>query len=781
MKKFNFKRLLSVAMALCIMASVAVPTFAADLDTNGMNGQRTTSSTIDPNLRGSVELYKIDFTNAAKDGVWSGDSYVATGVQDDDVEDALINDAIRKGDEDGKSVLGNKQNSNGYAIKGVEFSYMKVANLVTYSETGNIRVLYEFVHEHDYDALFKAIGIRSTQYFDVDDDFITKPASDTIYIESDVLEKAMQAALTANATDVKDALEAYIKPNANAGKMPLTDENGYTVVEDMELGLYLFVETAVPEMVTSTTNPFFLSVPMTTIDGGAKKDNYDNGVDGGTVWLYDITLYPKNETGIPSFEKTVREFINDGGENNGSNPPEAGAIVDGFKHYATASFGDTLQFQILTTLPSITSDATALTTYNITDTMGAGLTYVDSSVVIEWFKDEACTDLIDTWELRDDYFTVEFQPMQDAIDANSRIMIINFTSEGLAEINKSDDVWSSDSQVRRGFSDCTMRLTYSAKFDAITTDTENATINPYTVLGDAGNCNRAVLTWKRSNTDHFDTLIDDAHVYSYGIDLTKVFASDTGNTNAAGDFAEVEFVLWNNSDGYWVTAVQDNQGNYYVTDMHDANGNHGHVDGAPHANLTAQEAAEKGKATKFVPTEDGKIIIKGLEDDEYILTEVRTSNGYTLLKDHINVTITTKETDAICNIYTEDVLGVIQNDPRYASVVNAGNAAASTILGLGGTKTDKEGADGMNIPQAHLEHHLLTASATVDGNDVNMKNDGISVNAYAPLTVVNTRGFDLPQTGEVGAMLLPLVGVLGMCGIIAVLFVLKKKEQNDVA
>ena len=93
MKKFNFKSLMCVAMALCIMASLAVPTFAADLGTGGLNGQQTTSSTIDPNMRGSVEIFKIDFTNAAKDGVWSGTSYVSTGVQDDYVEDTLINDA----------------------------------------------------------------------------------------------------------------------------------------------------------------------------------------------------------------------------------------------------------------------------------------------------------------------------------------------------------------------------------------------------------------------------------------------------------------------------------------------------------------------------------------------------------------------------------------------------------------------------------------------------------------------------------------------------------------
>ena len=68
-------------------------------------------------------------------------------------------------------------------------------------------------------------------------------------------------------------------------------------------GLYLAVETRVPENVTSTCNPFFVSLPMTTIDG---KD-----------WNYDVTVYPKNQTGSPDLEKTVREDKNSTGKNTG--------------------------------------------------------------------------------------------------------------------------------------------------------------------------------------------------------------------------------------------------------------------------------------------------------------------------------------------------------------------------------------------------------------------------------------------------------------------------------
>jgi hypothetical protein len=62
----------------------------------------------------------------------------------------------------------------------------------------------------------------------------------------------------------------------------------------------MIVETKVPDMVTSTCNPFLLSLPTTTIDGNE--------------WNYDVTVYPKNATGMPDLEKNVRESKADTGK-----------------------------------------------------------------------------------------------------------------------------------------------------------------------------------------------------------------------------------------------------------------------------------------------------------------------------------------------------------------------------------------------------------------------------------------------------------------------------------
>ena len=88
----------------------------------------------------------------------------------------------------------------------------------------------------------------------------------------------------------------------------------------------------------------------------------------------------------------------------------------------------------------------------------------------------------------------------------------------------------------------------------------------------------------------------------------------------------------------------------------------------------------------------------------------------------------------------------------------------------------KDNGDLHNMPQKHLEHKLLTASAAVDGKKVTMLEDNGSVNAEAPLTVVNTRGFDLPKTGDHGTWMYSIGGVLLMAAAAsAMFFALRKK------
>ena len=73
----------------------------------------------------------------------------------------------------------------------------------------------------------------------------------------------------------------------------------------------------------------------------------------------------------------------------------------------------------------------------------------------------------------------------------------------------------------------------------------------------------------------------------------------------------------------------------------------------------------------------------------------------------------------------------------------------------------------------------MTAYASVDGNSVTMLEDNGSANAEAPLTIVNTRGFDLPQTGDNGTMVFTVIGVIAMAGAMFVLFLVTRKGKKN--
>ena len=642
--KTKFMKAIALCLALVLCFGSAISVSAAEV----------ADAPIDESQKGSLTIFKYDLTGSENAGIWDN-SYVSTGVADENG----VNEAMKN-----------------YALEGVEFSFVKVADIVQFTEStadnrtdNHVEVLYAIDKVQGADFL-KALGLENgaNRYQNADPKY---------FYQSDVLIQALSAALTANSTVVKNTMEQYIAAIGGTA-MLLTDSFGKTKAENLELGLYLIVETKVPENVVSTTDPFLISLPMTSVNG-------TNATDGGTRWVYDVTVYPKNQTGDPTLEKTLREQAADTGKNNGTS-----GITDGFAHTGTASGGDTVEYQIISTLPAITSESTYLTTYTFVDTLSKGVTYAKGDVVLEFFTDSTGTDSVAKWTEADGKFTASY----NSVDAGET-MTIAMTQTGLTEINTSKAVYSAAGMVNSGYSDLTLRITYAAKLDS-----DNSV-----AYGDNGNPNDVVLTWKRTSTNYSDMLADDCHLYTYGIDLTKKFSD--GN----GDFSKVEFILHNETDNYYVkAALNESEGVYYVND---------HV-------------ANEADATHFIPVSSGKVVVKGLEDDTYCITEVRTDNGYTLLKEDIEVVISQAETAALC----DDVDGSV-------------------------------------------EHHLLTASAKVDGNPVTMLEDNGSANAEAPLTVVNTRGFDLPETGDNGTMMFTIVGILLMAGAAGMIVLTLRKKRNS--
>lgn len=578
MKKI--KKITTLLLTGALMLSSAVPAFAKD------------NATINTNEKCSLTIYKYDSEK---------------GVGD-----------VSHGEE-----LTNLPENN--PIKGVEFTLIKVADITQHTTINETRVLYGFDKN---DEVLSVLGLDETNDYDAASDGLK------LYYESNTLNEQIKNKLEDKEIETKDALEAIANDSARGNiVMDDTDEDGYTKKDGLDIGLYLVVETEVPQNVVDSTNPFFASLPMTTADG--------NG------WNYNPIVYPKNETGNPTLEKDVRESKGSTGK------------TEAFTDYATGSVGDLMEYEIESKLPRITSSATYLTQYTFVDKISGLDYYKDYAMTIDFYENADRTGNKITWNKNDGKFEVNYSD-------NDKVMKISMTELGLSEINPK-------------YSEYTMVITYGAN------------IVDEAVLGETGNENTVTLTWERTSENYTETLDAKAKVYTFGLDLTKKL-SDISESSEL--FKEVEFMLQNTTDGVYVVANAREDGVYDVTGF----------------------TSSKDEATVFIPNNEGKLFIEGIEDDTYTLTEINTAKDYVLLKDTIKVDIN---------------------------------------------------FDGTN------------ATATVNDNATTMSKDGQSVNAFAVLSVVNHKDFDLPSTGDDGFIYLAIGAAAMSATAIVVLAIVKKKSKAE--
>lgn len=593
MKNKTLKKLLCGVLAAATVLSATAGAFAA------------TSDVIDNSKKASLTIYKYDEVAAKAAGV-NLSNFIATGERNTDAERIL----------------------NRFAIRNVGFTYYKVGNINQESVSGKLVIKYDIPTDFE-----KILGLTKADH----------------KYTSDELNSAMRKAMEQN-TETKNKLEAYITKGT---KMPATDATGMTKAENLPLGLYLAVETSVPEDVNTTVNPFLVSLPMTD--------------STGDYWNYNVFVYPKNQTNLPDIDKLVSE--------NGT-----------YADIATASTGDVLSYRVVSKLPTITSKATYLDKYEFVDHLAEGMTYTkDAKVYIYNNANDARNATgtpVASWNIDSGKYTA-------AYDGNQ--MTVAVAENGFAELNPA-------------YSDMYMVVAYTAKLNG-TADT---------ILGDAGNINTIDLTYSRTTTDE-ETIEDEARVYTFGIDLTKNFSDDNG------DATKVKFVLKNVTDGYFVTAEGSN-GLYYVND--------------------GVKAAEEKDATVFSPSADGKMIIKGLEADQYEIVETHTDAGYVLMRDPIIVTFTAT---------------VDEITPSAAAMTGHDNPNAKIIVVNG-----------------------ARAFVTVDGSDAEMIPDGTSTNAFVKMSVMNNSGFDLPYTGSAAMKYLPLAGsIIALCGAALCLASKKRKDEDE--
>lgn len=405
----------------------------------------------------------------------------------------------------------------------------------------------------------------------------------------------------------------------------------------------------------------------------------------GEAWFYDVEVYPKNQTNIPDLDKLIKQH-----DDNGKLP---------YEDIATGSQGDIMDYIFVSHLPKITSEATYLTQYTFTDQMDIGLTY-NEDVSLYFYKTEEEArnhdkeKAIQVWEAKEKLFKTEYQ----GETSGKSKMIITITKEGLEEINtKLSNKW--------------MVIAYSC--------TINTDDSP--VLGDSGNINEVTLEWKRTNMEEIDMLEDRAKVYIFGLNIQKTFSDQKGK------FQDVKFLLQNKTDGYYLKAKGEN-GVYYITDQ--------------------EKGTSEKEGTIFNPGEKGNLTINGLEADTYILTEIATANGYSLLKEPMVIDIRSTVDDIIPSRTTlYDILD-ITNNPNKEVIETPGERASASIDGTNTT-----------MSEFHSETGIVSANGRVD------------------IEVINNKTFKLPQTGGYGTWIFTLAGCGAALG--GVVLVTRRSNKKD--
>lgn len=328
MKPKNWKKWVALAMSAFMLAPTGV--YAEDATAN----VATTAATIDYNQKGSISLYKyLDNDGQTVDA--EGIPYASTPeAMLQAIKDKVGNDSIMP-------------------EKGVQFKLLKVADIdqVTENTKNGLNVTGTYYTNFD-EGFFnlmnsylgtndKLVASDSTKVTDGRTKDATSNKDD--HYESDELNEKMMKVIRSTATaDGKTALTGesainrYIR-QSNGKAFDVTNEYGYTKLDNLDLGLYLVAEIDFEHSALSKYDTYWEVVNDgnadhlggqigTTEDAGATSDNSAGGkpaggsdyadiaspsspflisvpmtniteVDGheaGTVWQYDITAYPKN-------------------------------------------------------------------------------------------------------------------------------------------------------------------------------------------------------------------------------------------------------------------------------------------------------------------------------------------------------------------------------------------------------------------------------------------------------------------------------------------------------
>lgn len=564
--------------------------------------------------------------------------------------------------------------SNDKPLAGVEFTIWKVADIEQDTSLSS-NVGFKFVPVSTLTSL-TAEDFKSDK---TDADKYTKEIYDKVLAKLNKNKKVEDGTLGG-------AIKATTKIDDTTGKASAK-------FTDLDLGLYLVQETKAPSQIVNKTANFLVSVPMTNEAG--KAWNYDvvaepknaavyagiNLIKKGTTIKADGTPETVNLAGVTfvlqsrptgsddsvtwtnvgsyttESEGTIKvndlapndyRFIETGlGENNGyilnGKPYEFTVQNDGtikvgskkptdiatitadnekpdlkkevkngntYENAADASIGDMVEWKVSASVPS---NVDQLEKYSITDKMSSALTWVEAEAALNITYKSNGTPV--------NAETTDYTLIKPTDNQEGGSWTIEFTKAGKTKL-KTNNISS-------------IEVTFKTK------------LNEKANIGSAGNLNDAQLDYsnaiyplvdptnpndgKKPGEDHIK---DQAKVYSFAIDMTKV----DGN-NTATKLEDVHFDLYKYSGTVTEPTESDLKG-----------------------------SGKKINTTDLVTDINGKITVKGLENGNYYLVETKAAaGGYNLLKAPVKVVIAQEYSVEKKTTVTKDAEG---NVTSTTTVVN---------------------------------------------------------------------------------------------------------------
>ena len=587
-----------------------------------------------------------------------------------------------------------------------------------------------------------------------------------------------------------------------------TNGEGFVKFADLDVGMYLVIETTTPDSVVKPVEPFLVSIPMTRVQVGEQAT-------GGQLkeWLYDVVVYPKNSSAKGNIT-LVKKGKTDGKEDEIKNLPDvifklqrynensASAdkyddyIVNGTCEFTTNNKGEitvenllkgkyrfveigyedgkesgyiinnnvAYEFEIndkgeLVTPAGATansdfvigngntmtvynhkpdlekdvaqrdttkgSDAGNDTDYAVGDTVKYTLTiYVPENVAkLQTFK------VVDTMNKDQLMHNLESVTISSKGADGQDVPFAENTDYTLTNTSSSD---KKTSEITIDFKAGTSQDKLNAAAGKTITISYTATLQPGADTTTDGNVNEAHLDYSRKTDikagepDNPYEIHDKAVVYTFKTGILK--KGQDGKTEKL--LNGVTFDLYKKYDKN-TDKLKENTADTVIFGVNECKFLTAAEAKALGLNKTDAETEPKWFKVATLTTtgegdEAGRATVSGLPDGEYKLVETMTNKGYNLLSGPVDANLTV--------------------DYKTSWTVN-----------------DKFSSDGKLIKR--------------DVKTTTFKN-GQDDYTYAPITIINRKGFDLPTTGGFGTLLFSGIGVLLVVAGVGVLLSLKKKNRT---